>query len=38
MSNYTKHALEHMGWAEIAPLEGRADTLGQFEKVQASRL
>lgn len=26
------------GWAKIAPLEGRADALGHFEKVQTSRL
>lgn len=25
------------GWAKIAPLEGRADALEQFEKVQTSR-
>lgn len=26
------------GWAKIAPMKGQADALGQFEKVQTSRL
>lgn len=38
MSDYTKHALGHMGWAEIAPLEGRRMRWGSLNRSKQAGL